>query len=113
MASILIVDDEPAICRFIEFEAHELGHKVFNAYNGAEAKEILQKENIELVISDVLMPKLDGIELLKYVKNEHPEITTFLLISGFTSLTKAKALGLGATDILEKPIDFTRLHSYL
>lgn len=113
MANILIVDDEPAICRFIEFEALEQGHSVFNAHDGASAKEILKDHHIELVISDILMPKLDGIGLLKYVKLEHPEIKTFLLISGFTSLSKTKALDLGATDILEKPIDFTRLHHYL
>ena len=66
--SILIVDDDQDIVRFMNVNLMQEGFKVFSAHNGEEALEIINKNNIQLAILDIMMPQMDGIELCRRIR---------------------------------------------
>ncbi len=80
--TILIVDDEVAICELSNKILSTKGYKTFVAHNGEEALDILSKNNIDLMLSDVIMPKMDGYKLASKVRKKYPS-TKIQLVSGF------------------------------
>lgn len=81
--TILIVDDEPALNELLEEILISHGYKVYSAANGEQALKVLQNINIDLVISDVLMPGMDGYQLAEKIKDKYPVIK-LQLVSGFS-----------------------------
>lgn len=107
MYSFLIVDDEPfirnAIVKIVDWKSLNIG-KVFQAENGYEAQEILIKENIDLVLSDIEMPGMDGLKLSKWISENYPEITVAIL-TGHEKFDYAKeCMSYGIKDYILKPI---------
>ncbi len=100
---ILIVDDDQSLREFLEIFFAEQGYKVCSASTGKEALALMKKEDVSLVLSDVRMPEMDGVTLLKEVKARNPEIPV-ILITAFASLeTAVDAMKEGAWDYLAKP----------
>ncbi len=100
---IMIVDDDKSLREFLEIFFAEQGYKVCSASTGKQALEILSNEDVSLVLSDVRMPEMDGVTLLKEVKARSPEIPV-ILITAFASLeTAVDAMKEGAWDYLAKP----------
>jgi DNA-binding response OmpR family regulator len=101
---ILLVDDNPEI---LDFVANELSEKyaVIKALNGQEALDMIDIENIQLIISDVMMPVIDGFELCKRVKTnfDHSHIPIILLTAKNTLQSKIEGLEVGADAYIEKP----------
>lgn len=111
-ARILVVDDEESIREFLEIMLKKEGYEVTTAEDGAVAKDILAKKSFDLVISDLQMPHMTGIELLKHVKESYPDVV-FMLITAFgTTETAVEAMKMGAYDYVTKPfkIDEVRLN---
>ena len=81
-AVVLIVDDEKIILRAYAKELERIGYKVFTAINGQTAIEIAQKEKIDIVFTDLIMPEMSGIEVCKKIKEISPE-TEVVLMSGY------------------------------
>lgn len=109
MAAILIVDDEPNIINSITHILQDEDHTVFSAANGEDAMALLKKHNPELVILDVWLPDLDGIDLLGRMKKVKPD-TAAIMISGHGSIDIAvRSTRMGAFDFLEKPPSLDRL----
>jgi two-component system, NtrC family, response regulator PilR len=109
---ILVVDDEESIREFLEIMLKKEGYEVTTAEDGAKAKEILTKKTFDMVISDMQMPNLTGIELLRHVRESYPDLV-FMIITAFgTTETAVEAMKLGAYDYLTKPfkIDEVRLN---
>ncbi len=109
---ILVVDDEESIREFLEIMLKKEGYEVTTAVDGAEGKEFIQKKTFDLVISDLQMPRLNGLELLKYSKENYPDLT-FMMITAFgTTESAVEAMKLGAYDYITKPfkIDEVRLN---
>ncbi len=109
---ILVVDDEESIREFLEIMLKKEGYEVTTAEDGAKAKEILTKKSFDMVISDMQMPHVTGIELLRHVKDSYPDLV-FMIITAFgTTETAVEAMKLGAYDYLTKPfkIDEVRLN---
>jgi len=109
---ILVVDDEESIREFLEIMLKKEGYEVTTAEDGAKAKEILTKKSFDMVISDLQMPNMTGIELLRHVKESYPDLV-FMMITAFgTTETAVEAMKLGAYDYLTKPfkIDEVRLN---
>ena len=79
--TILIVDDIPDIRELLSIILSDAGYEVLSASNGLEAIEILASNSIDLVVTDILMPKMDGIELINRAKESHKNLQ-FILISG-------------------------------
>ncbi|MBL7555778.1 MAG: sigma-54-dependent Fis family transcriptional regulator [Bdellovibrionaceae bacterium] len=111
-AKILVVDDEESIREFLEIMLRKEGYEITLAEDGQKAKEMLQKKSFDMIISDLQMPNMTGIELLKYVRQDFPEII-FMMITAFgTTETAVEAMKMGAYDYLTKPfkIDEVRIN---
>jgi two-component system response regulator PilR (NtrC family) len=109
---ILVVDDEESIREFLEIMLKKEGYDVTSAEDGAKAKDLLAKRSFDMVISDLQMPNMTGIELLKHVKESYPDLT-FMMITAFgTTESAVEAMKMGAYDYLTKPfkIDEVRLN---
>ena len=106
MSRILIVDDDPDILQTLRRVLESQGHTVSEALDGKAALRYFAGDPADLVISDIYMPDMDGIEFLIRVREAFPEAKV-LAMSGGGHLTKERVLGaasmLGATGVLEKP----------
>lgn len=101
---ILVVDDEPLVARSLSELLTLSGYAVSTAGSGKDALELLKDYTADIVISDIKMPEMDGIELLKKVKNAYPN-TPVILITGYGSIESAvEAMKYGAYDYVTKPI---------
>ncbi len=111
-AKILVVDDEESIREFLEIMLRKEGYEITLAEDGLKAKELIQKKSFDMIISDLQMPNMTGIELLKYVRQDYPEML-FMMITAFgTTETAVEAMKMGAYDYLTKPfkIDEVRIN---
>lgn len=109
---ILVVDDEESIREFLEIMLKKEGYEVLTAEDGLKAKDLLSKKSVNMVISDLQMPNMTGIELLKHVRETYPDIV-FMMITAFgTTETAVEAMKMGAYDYLTKPfkIDEVRIN---
>jgi two-component system, NtrC family, nitrogen regulation response regulator NtrX len=107
--SVLVVDDEPSIRRtlreILEYEAYE----VDAAEDGEEALAKIRERGYDVVLLDIKMPKLDGMELLSIIRSEVPELPVVMISGHATIETAVEATKLGAFDFIEKPPDLNRL----
>jgi CheY-like chemotaxis protein len=103
-ASVLLVEDEPVLREIMTAWLERVAGKVFPAEHGREAVEILAKNKINLVLSDVRMPGMNGVELLKWINQSPEPRPRMILITGFSDLALRDALDMGVEAILEKPI---------
>ena len=109
---ILVVDDEESIREFLEIMLKKENYEVTVAEDGLQAKDILNKKTFDMVISDMQMPNVTGIELLKHVKENYPDLV-FMMITAFgTTESAVDAMKMGAYDYVTKPfkIDEVRLN---
>jgi two-component system response regulator FlrC len=104
MARVLVVDDEEGLRDFIAEVVEEDGHDVTVAADGGEAATILAGNGFDLLITDLRMPRLDGMSLLRRARAEQPEMEVIVLTAHGTVETAVDAMKLGAFDYLEKPI---------
>ena len=104
-ARVLIVDDEKFSLSLLENHLQNSGYSVICAGNGHEALSLLEKNDVDVVISDLVMPEMDGIQLLHAVKEIYPSLP-FIVITAEGSVESAvSAIRQGALDYLEKPFD--------
>ncbi len=105
MASkILVVDDEKEIRNLIEIYLKNEGYTVLKAGNGEEALEVLAKEEVQLMILDIMMPKMDGMEVCRRVR-EHLNIPILMLSAKSEDMDKIAGIMTGADDYLTKPFN--------
>ena len=111
MQKILIVDDEPNILLTLEYTFKKTGYEVFIARDGNEALEILQNHVPSLVILDIMMPKVDGFEVLDYIKREANLVQTKVLFLSAKNKEQdiQKGLEAGADAYLTKPFSIKKL----
>jgi len=101
--NILLVDDHKSFRDSLAKVLNNEGYKVFAANDGEEALDILRQEHINLILTDLKMPKMDGVELLRVAKTLHPEVEV-ILITGFGTVdTAVTAMKDGAFDYIQKP----------
>ena len=102
-AHILVVDDEGAIRYSVSKTLQRVGYTVHEAASGEEALEMMKKDDYDVVLTDIRMPGLTGVELLKRIKEVAPDAIV-ILMTGYASLgTAVESLRLGAHDYLIKP----------
>ena len=105
---LLVVEDIPNVLELLEVTLRFQGYEVISAHNGQEALDILEKETPALIISDILMPKLDGFSMVQKLRN-NPKTQNipviFLSATYVTPEDRMFAMSLGASRFIEKPID--------
>lgn len=106
---ILVVDDEEALRTVLSSELASEGYDVGTAADGADAISILQKEAYQLVLLDIKMPHMNGIEVLKHIKDKFPH-TKVIMLTAFADLKNAiESKKHGAEDFVSKPYDLVDL----
>ncbi|RPH88090.1 MAG: response regulator, partial [Desulfobacteraceae bacterium] len=100
---VLVVDDEPEILKSVQQILLDESYEVLCARDGHEALKKTEEENPDLVLLDIKMPGLDGIEVLQWVKTNHPQLPVIMMSAHGTIETAVKATKLGAYDFIEKP----------
>jgi len=104
VARILVADDEPGVRAFIAETLQSDGHSVAQAADGLEAAERLAREGFDLLITDLKMPRLDGMALVRQVRAEVPEMEVIVLTAHGSVDSAVEAMKLGAFDYLQKPV---------
>ncbi len=109
MSRILIVDDEPTILDLLQRFLVSKGHEVRTAADGLEALQKVQDEQPDLVLLDIRMPRMSGLDVLRHLRESHPRVRV-IMVSGLTDEElRHTALDLGALDYLTKPVSFRAL----
>jgi signal transduction histidine kinase/DNA-binding response OmpR family regulator/putative methionine-R-sulfoxide reductase with GAF domain len=106
---ILVVDDEERMCRSLDSLLTKEGYKVDTAADGNAAMEIYRRKPHDLVITDIKMPGMDGIRLLRELRHDDPDAMVILMTAYASLDTAVAAINTGAYDYILKPIEFTQL----
>ena len=107
---ILVVEDDEALLKYIEYWLLKDGYKIITSSTGYEALKLIESEKFDLIISDISMPSLSGLELLSYLKNKIDSKIPVILISALDQQSVIMtAIKLGASDFLVKPINYDEL----
>ena len=111
MARILVVEDEPRSFKLLEFRLKSLGHEVLGAVDGGKALEAASKENPNLILLDIMMPVIDGLQVLRKLKSQ--DETKIIPVIMVTARSQEKdivdGLEAGAVDFITKPFSFAEL----
>lgn len=105
MAEILVVEDEEAINELVRRNLKLVGHSCYGVMDGEEALEMIEKKTFDLIILDIMLPKLDGFEILKHIKDR----PTIFLTAKRSVEDRVKGLVMGADDYITKPFEMLEL----
>ncbi|MFN4226579.1 MAG: sigma-54-dependent transcriptional regulator [Candidatus Ratteibacteria bacterium] len=108
MNKILIIDDEQGVRESLKFALKDK-YKIILASNGKEGMSFIEKENIDLIILDIILPDIDGISLLKEIKKNYKDIPIIMLTAVSQIKTAVEAMKIGALDYITKPFDIEEL----
>lgn len=106
---ILVVDDDESLRRVTQVQLQHSGYDVTTASDGTEASDVLQRFPADLVITDLKMPGVSGMELLKKIRSEYPEIVIIMVTAFGTIETAVEAIKAGAYDYITKPVQVEEL----
>ncbi|HAR95098.1 MAG TPA: UDP-3-O-[3-hydroxymyristoyl] N-acetylglucosamine deacetylase [Deltaproteobacteria bacterium] len=110
MHKVLIIDDEKAICSSLSSILQDEGFEVYTALDGKEGLALFYREKPRIVFIDVWMPEMDGLEVLKKIKEQAAPDTVLIVISGHGTISTAvEAVKMGANDFLEKPLSIEKV----
>ena len=107
--TILVVEDDQSLRRVTQMQLEEAGYRVLTAPDGEQALALIEEESPALVVSDLKMPRMSGLDLLRQTVSAHPETTVILVTAFGTVQTAVEAMKAGAYDFITKPIDYQQL----
>ena len=110
MYKILVCDNDKDIVSAVRIYLSSEGYTVYEAYNGKEALEVIRKEEIHLVLMDIMMPQMDGIETMVKIR-EHSNVPVILLTAKSEDMDKVLGLTVGADDYVTKPFNPVELQA--
>ncbi|MDX1775268.1 MAG: diguanylate cyclase [Desulfobulbales bacterium] len=108
---ILLVDDDPAILEILADLMAIFGHEYETAANGIEALEKLKQDLFQIVLTDMMMPDMDGMELLKYISSNYPHIKVIVVTGYDRTFTYTDVIRAGASDFISKPFNSDELEA--
>lgn len=114
MTTVLCVEDEKDLREYIVEELEDNGHQTYEARDGVEGLQMVLRHKPDIVVSDISMPRMSGLELVKHVRQDHPELADmpFIFLTAFTDREDMlEGLDSGADDYLTKPVDFEMLRT--
>src|SRR5260370_30393152 len=106
---LLIVDDEASLRDLLTTVFEEDGNRVETAATLAEAREVVQKDEVDLVLCDLMLPDGSGLELLREIKTQNPSIAVIMITAHTSTKSAIDALKAGAADYIAKPFDVDEL----
>ena len=109
MTNILLVDDNNKIRKLMEIYLKKDGFNIFHGENGEEALDVLDRTKIDLIVADIMMPKMDGYELVKELRDAGYEMPILMVTAKDTYPDKKMGFELGADDYMTKPIDMEEM----
>jgi DNA-binding NtrC family response regulator len=110
---VLLVDDEKDFVEMLSLRLQEAGEKVSAAYSGKECLDVLEENSIDVVVLDIRMPGMDGMETLGEIRKRFPLVEVIMLTGHGSTETAIEGMRLGAFDYLMKPADFEDLTAKL
>jgi two-component system, chemotaxis family, chemotaxis protein CheY len=108
-SNVLIVEDDAATRRLYKFLLTNGGYPVLEAEDGVAALEQLAHNHCDLVITDMNMPRMDGMDLIRAIRRDYADVYVILITAFGTPDTEKQAMRMGANDYLAKPFDFEEL----
>lgn len=111
MQTILIVEDEKRVADLLKIGLEENGYQTMVAYDGAMGLRLFQSNSFQLVISDIILPKMDGFELCKEIRKVNERIPILMLTALGSADDKLEGFDAGADDYMVKPFDFRELNA--
>ena len=102
---ILIVDDEQNVCEFLGEFLQDKGYLVIKARSGSKAQRYREKNNPDLVLLDILMPGMSGLEVLKHIRKLYPDLPVIILTGVKDKQVVDDIINVGPVDFIPKPID--------
>jgi DNA-binding NtrC family response regulator len=105
----LLVDDEEEFVETLAERMRNRGMEVSTSHSGGEALDLIEDEPFDVVVLDLKMPGMDGLEALERIKSRKPDVQVVLLTGHATVATSVEAMKRGALEFLEKPIDLSKL----
>ena len=109
MFQILVVEDDASLRRLMVAALKQNGYEAFTANDGLEALDVLEKTNIDLIISDIMMPNMDGYELTRQLRKADFDLPIIMVTAKETFQDKAKGFEVGVDDYMVKPIDINEM----
>ncbi len=106
---VLIVEDDPSLREAVAFAIERKGYRILKARSGNEAAKMLRTFIIDVVISDIRMADGDGRDLLRFMRELHPELPVMIFMTGYADFTEEEAIKLGARCMLRKPFERTKM----
>jgi DNA-binding NtrC family response regulator len=104
-SAILIVDDNPSIARTLMDILDIKGYNVYSASSGVEALQIIEFKDVDILLTDVRMPEMDGVTLYKYARKTHPDMMTILMTAYAEDDIIQQGMKEGIKNVLTKPLD--------
>jgi DNA-binding response OmpR family regulator len=109
MFQILVVEDDASLRRLMAAALKQNGYEPFTANDGLEALDVLEKTNIDLLISDIMMPNMDGYELTRQLRRANYDLPVIMVTAKETFEDKQKGFAVGVDDYMVKPIDINEM----
>ena len=109
MIKILVIEDEKRVADLLKIGLEENGYQVLVAYDGEMGRRLFQSNDFQLIISDIILPKLNGFELCQKIRKADEEIPILMLTALGTADDKLEGFDVGADDYMVKPFDFREL----
>ena len=109
--TLLIADDEPNIRRVLQAIFQKDGYEVHIAENGVRALEVAASCPVDVLITDLIMPDMNGVELLQKIKQKHPSVVAVMITAYATIKTCVDAMRYGASDYITKPFDMDEIRA--
>ncbi|MEK7866661.1 MAG: response regulator [Planctomycetota bacterium] len=109
MARVLVADDDPTVLRMVAEFLTACGHEVIRATHGGEAREVFDRGGVEVLVSDLEMPVMNGIELLAHVRSSTHPIPVIMASGTWAHGQRGQARDLGAARTYSKPVDLAQV----
>ncbi|RPF57727.1 response regulator transcription factor [Abyssicoccus albus] len=100
---ILVVDDEESISTLLKYNLIQAGYEVVTAFDGEEALNVVKQENPSLIVLDIMLPKIDGVEVCRTIREQRNQVPILMLTAKDDEFDKVLGLELGADDYMTKP----------